>query len=155
MANLLNYDLSSHFTRAFSQYPFVSSSSFEVNRSVRLNLRSCFVTSNGNGDVNSKRVFLKGKTKCLEKGISVIDGKCDATIVEHRSPGGSHNNTFCDQHFSQKLVVAVDIDEGLYLCMHMLIFVRRSQKIYKVRAKSQFCTEKSQFEQNIFSFSLN
>ncbi|PNX83756.1 hypothetical protein L195_g039804 [Trifolium pratense] len=111
MANLLNYDPSSHVTRAFSQYPFVSSSYFEVNRSVRFNLRSCFDTSNGNVDVNSKRGFLKAKTKGLEKGISVIDGKYDATIVEHRSPGGSHNKPFCDHQIPQKLVVAVDVDE--------------------------------------------
>ncbi|CAJ2644792.1 uncharacterized protein LOC123910221 [Trifolium pratense] len=112
MANLLNYD-PSHVTRAFSQYPFVSSSYFEVNRSVRFNLRSCFDTSNGNVDVNSKRGFLKAKTKGLEKGISVIDGKYDATIVEHRSPGGSHNKPFCDHQIPQKLVVAVDVDEVL------------------------------------------
>ncbi|GAU50934.1 hypothetical protein TSUD_411310 [Trifolium subterraneum] len=113
MANLLNYDPSAHFTRAFSEYPFVSSSHIEVKTSVRFNLRSCFDTSNGNGDVNSKRGFLKGKTKGLEKGISVIDGKCDATIVENRSPGGSHNKPFCDHQFPQKLVVAVDVDEVL------------------------------------------
>lgn len=116
MAHLLNSDPSSHFTRTFCKYPFVSSSYSEVNKVVRFNLKSCF--DNGNGNV--KRVFLKENTKGLEKGIPVIDGKCDATIVEHRSQGGSHNRSFCypDQKFSHKLVVAVDVDEGLYLFMY-------------------------------------
>lgn len=111
MAHLLNSDPSSHFTRTFCKYPFVSSSYSEVNRVVRFNLKSCF--DNGNG--NTKRVSLKGNTKGLEKGIPVIDGKCDATLVEHRSQGGNHNRSFCypDQKLSHKLVVAVDVDEVL------------------------------------------
>lgn len=109
MVHLLNYDPCPYFTRAFCQYPCYS----EVKRSVRFNVKACFgsCNNNGNDNVNEKRVFLKEK----KNGNS--------TNVEHRSQGGSHNNPFCfpDYQFSQKLVVAVDVDEGLYLCILMLI----------------------------------
>ncbi|XP_004488158.1 uncharacterized protein [Cicer arietinum] len=110
MVHLLNYDYSSHFTKAFHQYPIFTSFS-KVNRNVRFNLKACFDASNGNSNGDDNRVVLKEK----RKGISVIDERCNATNVEHRSQGGSHNKPFCfhDHQFSQKLVVAVDVDEVL------------------------------------------
>lgn len=137
MTHLLSCDPSSHLGRAFSQYPSLSSSSSsEVNRSIGLFTLKCCSDNTGSINGNGKRVFLKEKTKgffaChqrppfladLEKGSSVIDDGCDATLVnvEHRSPGGSHNKPFCfpDHQFPQKLVVAVDVDEGMcLLCMY-------------------------------------
>lgn len=116
MVHLLNYDYSSHFTKAFHQYPIFTSFS-KVNRNVRFNLKACFDASNGNSNGDDNRVVLKEK----RKGISVIDERCNATNVEHRSQGGSHNKPFCfhDHQFSQKLVVAVDVDEGVcfYVCI--------------------------------------
>ncbi|XP_061361275.1 uncharacterized protein LOC133305162 [Gastrolobium bilobum] len=127
MAHLLGYDPSSHFSRAFSQYPSLSSSS-EVNRSIRFSLKGCFDTS---ASGNAKKDFLKEKTKpngfaCLprsplladlEKGISVRDDGHYPTLinVDNRSPGGSPSKPFCfpDDQFPQKLVVAVDVDEVL------------------------------------------
>lgn len=108
MANLLSYDPSSHLSRVFYKYPSTCSS--EVNRNFRFTLKGCFDASNGNGN----RVLKKEKTK----GVSVIHDGCHASVlnVEHRSPGGSHNKPFCftDHQFPQKLVVAVDVDEGMY-----------------------------------------
>ncbi|KAI5445772.1 uncharacterized protein LOC127136356 [Lathyrus oleraceus] len=101
MVHLLNYDPCPYFTRAFCQYPCYS----EVKRSVRFNVKACFdsCNNNGNDNVNAKRVFLKEKKNE------------NSTNVEHRSQGGSHNKPFCfpDYQFSQKLVVAVDVDEVL------------------------------------------
>lgn len=126
MAHLLTYDPSTHFSKAFSKYPSLSSS--EVRRGIRFTLRGCYDAS---GSVNGNRVFLKKEnTKGfsylprppllggLEKGTSVRDDGRDANHVnvEHGSPGGNPAIPFCfpDQQASQKLVVAVDVDEGMY-----------------------------------------
>jgi len=117
MAHLL-YEPCSHLSRAFFHYPSISSS--EANRRLRFTFRAC---SDANAGENSDRVFVKEKKKlygfaCLphppllgdfEKGIS----------VEDRSLGGSPSKPFCfdDQHLLKKLVVAVDVDEGVSLCM--------------------------------------
>ncbi|XP_027339124.1 uncharacterized protein LOC113852922 isoform X2 [Abrus precatorius] len=114
MAYLLGYNPCSHFSRVFSHYPSLSSSSFEVNRGIGFTLKACF---EANGSDNVNRVFLKEKKRDLEKGISVRDDGHDATLVsvENRSLGGSPTEPFCfpDQHLPQKLVVAVDVDEVL------------------------------------------
>ena len=53
----------------------------------------------------------------LEKSISVRDDGRDATLIEvqNRSRRGSPTTpfNFPDNHVSQKLVVAVDVDEGM------------------------------------------
>ncbi|TKY72937.1 phosphatase protein [Spatholobus suberectus] len=126
MAHLLGYDPCSHFSRALSHHPSISSS--EVNRNIGFTLKACF---DANGGDNANRVFVKEKKKpygfaCLphppllgdlEKGISVRDDGCDATHidVEDKSLGGSPTKPFCfpDQQLPQKLVVAVDVDEVL------------------------------------------
>src|SRR4051812_23152149 len=110
MVHLINYDPCSYFTRAFCQYPCYS----EVKRSVRFNVKACFDNCNNNGNDNingAKRVFVKEKKNE------------NFSNLEHRLQGGSHNKPFCfpDYQFSQKLVVAVDVDEGLCFCILMLI----------------------------------
>lgn len=118
MARMLGYEPCSHSSRAFFNYPSISSP--EANRRLGFTFRAC---SDANAGDNSKRVFVKEKNKlygfaCLphppllgnfEEGIS----------VEDRSLGGSSSKPFCfpDQPLLQKLVVAVDVDEGVYLCM--------------------------------------
>jgi len=118
MARMLGYEPCSHSSRAFFNYSSISSP--EANRRLGFTFRAC---SDANAGDNSKRVFVKEKKKlygfaCLphppllgdfEKGVS----------VEDRSLGGSPSKPFCfpDQPLLQKLVVAVDVDEGLYFCM--------------------------------------
>ncbi|XP_014499881.1 uncharacterized protein LOC106760946 [Vigna radiata var. radiata] len=114
MARMLGYEPCSHSSRAFFNYPSISSP--EANRRLGFTFRAC---SDANAGDNSKRVFVKEKNKlygfaCLphppllgnfEEGIS----------VEDRSLGGSSSKPFCfpDQPLLQKLVVAVDVDEVL------------------------------------------
>jgi len=118
MAHLLGYEPCSHLNRALFHYPSISFS--EADRRLRFTFRAC---SDANAGDNSNRVFVKEKKNlygfaCLphppllgdfQKGIS----------VEDRSLGGSPSKPFCfaDQHLLQKLVVAVDVDEGVSLCM--------------------------------------
>lgn len=110
MANLLSYDPTSHLSRVFYKYPSFCSS--EVNRSIRLTRKGCFDANNGNGN----RVLKKEKTKGVSVNVIHDGGYASLLSVEHRSPGGSHNKPFCfpDHQFPQKLVVAVDVDEGMY-----------------------------------------
>ncbi|CAJ1975701.1 unnamed protein product [Sphenostylis stenocarpa] len=114
MAHLLAYDTCSHLSRAFFNYPFISSS--EANRSIGFTLKAC---SDANAGDNVNRVFVKEKKKLygfpslthppllgdLENGIS----------VQGKPLGGSPSKPFCfpDQQLPQKLVVAVDVDEVL------------------------------------------
>ncbi|KAL2327553.1 hypothetical protein Fmac_020980 [Flemingia macrophylla] len=124
MAHLLGYDPCSHFSRAFSHCPSVSSS--EVNRNVGFTLKACF---DANVRDNANRLFVKEKKKAygfanlplpplladLEKGSSVRDDGRDASHIEDRSLGGIPTKPFCfsDQQLPQKLDVAVDVDEVL------------------------------------------
>jgi len=90
---------------------------FGVNRKFGFGRKSCgFYTSAS----NSSRLFVRanarprGFASDLEQGNSVSG---DATVVKVDN-GGLNGSSRCfrDQGLSEKLVVAVDVDEGMYVC---------------------------------------
>ncbi|BAT76936.1 hypothetical protein LR48_Vigan01g288100 [Vigna angularis] len=149
MAYLVGFDPCSHLSRAFSQYPSLSSSDrgcylsfpllhklvyanvFGVRRSIGFGRRGCGFDTSGSCSGNGDRIFVKAKARSrgfasnrrqpmladLEKRNSVKSDESDATLVkiDDRSINGSPAKPPCfnDHRLSQKLVVAVDVDEVL------------------------------------------
>lgn len=106
---------------------------FGVSRSIAFGPRSCsFDTSGSCSSTNSDRIFVRAKARSrgfasncrqpmladLEQRNFVRSDESDATLV--KVDNGSINGCpakppcFNDHRLSQKLVVAVDVDEGMY-----------------------------------------
>lgn len=137
MAHMVGFDPSSHFSKAFSQYSSLSSDRcgssacylsfpflrkqlyanvFRINRRTGFSLQGCFDT-NGNGN----ELFLKPKARGFASFprpplLADLDDVTDRDDAINRSLNGSPTNplSFQDHRMSEKLVVAVDVDEGIY-----------------------------------------
>lgn len=118
MASLVGYDPCSHLIKSFG-----------FSRSIGFGPKGCsFDTSNNCS--NSNKFFVKANAKPrgfvshrlpdLEQGNSIGGGEGDATPikVDNGSLNGSPITPLSsrDHRFSDKLVVAVDVDEGMYVC---------------------------------------
>ncbi|KAF7836849.1 uncharacterized protein G2W53_011708 [Senna tora] len=131
MAFFMAYDPSSLFRRAFSEYPSLSShlssspflrklvyaNVFRVNESGGYTLKRCFDSS---AYSNSDNVFLKIRSRgfsSLPRPTLLPDFKDYATLVNIDNTPLTASPTkpvrFHDHHLSQKLIVAVDVDEVL------------------------------------------
>lgn len=115
---------------------------FGVSRSIAFGPRSCsFDTSGSCSSTNSDRIFVRAKARSrgfasncrqpmladLEQRNFVRSDESDATLV--KVDNGSINGSpakppcFSDHRLSQKLVVAVDVDEGMYECGTLFIIL--------------------------------
>lgn len=144
MAYLIGSDPSSCFNMASSLSSDLNSSPIfrklvcanvlPVNRSVGYSytLKACFDT---NGYINNVSLQTKARSfTCLSspslladlEDISVRSDGHDATIVNVDNISLTASPTkplnFENHHLSQKLVVAVDVDEGMYVCMLLSLF---------------------------------
>ncbi|TKY54362.1 phosphatase protein [Spatholobus suberectus] len=120
---------------SFLSFPFlhnlVYANVFGVSRSIGFGPRGCSFDTSGSCSGNSDKIFVRAKARArgfvsngprpmladLEQGNSVRSDECDATLV--KVDNGSINGSpakppcFSDHRLSQKLVVAVDVDEVL------------------------------------------
>lgn len=147
MAYSMAVDPSSLFHKAFIEHPSLSSDSssspflrklvysnvFGVNRSRGFTVKNCFDAS---GYGNSNNVFIKQNARDftslprppLLADLDDISIRRDAAFVsaDNRPLTASPTKPlrFQDHHLSQKLVVAVDVDEGMYdfVCLSLLFF---------------------------------
>ncbi|XP_061361570.1 uncharacterized protein LOC133305378 [Gastrolobium bilobum] len=136
MAYSVGYDPCSHLSKPFFHYRHhrVYANVFGVSTRTRSNgfsRKGCSFDTIGSCSGNSNGMFVRAEARprCfasqhrqqmladLEKGNSVRDDDRDATVikVDNGSVNGSPINPLCfrDHHLSQKLVVAVDVDEVL------------------------------------------
>lgn len=121
---------------SYLSFPFlrnlVYANVFGVSRSIGFGTRGCSFDTSGSCSGNSDRIFVRAKTRSrgfasnrrqpmladLEQRNSVRSDESDATLV--KVDNGSINGSpakppcFSDHRLSQKLVVAVDVDEGMY-----------------------------------------
>ncbi|RZB72030.1 uncharacterized protein LOC114381050 [Glycine soja] len=120
---------------SYLSFPFlrnlVYANVFGVSRSIGFGTRGCSFDTSGSCSGNSDRIFVRAKTRSrgfasnrrqpmladLEQRNSVRSDESDATLV--KVDNGSINGSpakppcFSDHRLSQKLVVAVDVDEVL------------------------------------------
>lgn len=130
---------------SYLSFPFlrnlVYANVFGVSRSIGFGTRGCSFDTSGSCSGNSDRIFVRAKTRSrgfasnrrqpmladLEQRNSVRSDESDATLV--KVDNGSINGSpakppcFSDHRLSQKLVVAVDVDEGMYECGTLFIIL--------------------------------
>ncbi|XP_027333104.1 uncharacterized protein LOC113847966 isoform X1 [Abrus precatorius] len=139
MAHLVGYDPCSHLSKAFTQYPSFSSYNrgsylsfpflhnlvyanvFGVSKSIDFGTKGCSFDSSGSCNGNSDKMFVRAKAR--PRGFASHRRQPMLADLEERNSVKVDNGTLngspvkppsiSDHRLSQKLVVAVDVDEVL------------------------------------------
>lgn len=149
------YDPCSHLNKAFSQYPcdrgsylsfpFISNlvyaNVFGVSRKIGLGQKVCgFSTSGSSRSSDCSKFFVRASLWPRGFASDLEQGNGDATLVKV-DDGGLNGSPatplgFRDQRFSEKIVVAVDVDEGMYaivyVCSYPFLFYDMSSILYNL-----------------------